>query len=97
MPPSPPEIIGLFEQFITHYGGVGAGWFIGVAESAERTLAETHGVDMEQWVWVYARAESPEAARQVIKHFVQMAGLPAFFPEEESPETRSVYVFRKNG
>ncbi|MEW6777790.1 MAG: hypothetical protein AB1405_15945 [Bdellovibrionota bacterium] len=96
MPKSPPEIIGLFEQFISHYGGVGQGWFIGVAESAERTLAEKHGVDMEQGVWVYARAESPEAARQVLEHFAEVVGLPAFEPEEESEETRSVYVFRKS-
>ena len=70
MPKSMPKIIDDIKSHIQKRGGNYSDWYVGISKDAKDRLLSGHGVKEKKDVWIYRKASSSEAAREIEDYFV---------------------------
>jgi len=76
-------------------GGPYSGWYVGIAEDPEDRLFNDHSVQRKGDYWIYRKAESHTAARNVEDYFVNDVGTKGGTGGGDE-NTKSVYAYKTN-
>jgi hypothetical protein len=67
----------IIDEIKTHIQRCGADygtWYVGISNSVNDRLFDTHGVKKKQDAWIYRKASSSQIAREIEEHFVNNLG-----------------------
>jgi len=81
-------------EYIRSKEGTYAGWFVGSAKDVEDQLFNYHKVSKENDKWVSYEVDSPEAAKNVVKYFLDKLKTQGSLSDD--PEVKSLYAYRTN-
>jgi len=74
MAKSEEDIKSDVKDYIRKCGGSYPNWYVGISKDAKHRLFDEHGVDEQDDRWIYSRAYSSQAARNVESYFVNELG-----------------------
>jgi hypothetical protein len=86
------ELLGYIKEFDQRFEN----WFVGIAEDPKKTLAETHGLDLDADLWIYKQALSFSAARAVQRYFLERLNTDGIAITEGDENLDCVYAYQKN-
>ncbi|MHB0991812.1 MAG: hypothetical protein ACYC3O_01870 [Burkholderiales bacterium] len=81
--------------YMKEFGGGFCEWYVGVAEDAEQTLFESHGLDRDRDLWIYRPALTERATETVLRYFMDILQTAGDFPDQIPPEATIVFAYRK--
>lgn len=90
------QIIEDIRTHIQRRGGSYNDWYVGIGLKAKECLFKDHGVKPKGDRWILRRAESPQAAREVLDYFVSILATDYGVPRGDGMED-AVYAYRKSG
>jgi len=85
------EILGYIKEFDQSFGN----WFVGIAEDPKKTLAETHGLDLDTDRWIYKQALSFAAAQTVQRYFLERLKTDGVAITQGDENLDCVYAYQK--
>ncbi len=94
MAKSEDEIKLEIQNYIDKRGGSYPSWYVGISGEPEDRLFKDHGVVQESATWVYATAQTSNAARRIERYFVDTLGTDGG-PGGGDGDTRAVYAYKK--
>lgn len=83
--------------YIKEFDQVFENWFVGITEDPRKTLADTHGLDLEKDHWIYKQALSFTAARTVQLYFLERLKTDGVAVIDGNENLDCVYAYHKAG
>lgn len=87
------QIIADIDAYMTSVGGRASDWYVGIASDPEARLFNDHGVARVGGNWIWRRAISSDAAREVEKAYLDTGHDGG--PGGGDSSTDCVYAYRK--
>jgi hypothetical protein len=81
------------ETYIKKDGTPYYSWYVGILENPEKLLFEEHFVE-ENGLWIYEFAPNSQAARRIVKYFLNVLGTDGE-PGEEDIYAKGIYAYKK--
>jgi hypothetical protein len=83
--------------YIKEFDQVFDNWFVGITDDPRKTLADTHGLDLEKDHWIYKQALSFTAARTVQLYFLERLKTDGVAVIDGNENLDCVYAYHKTG
>lgn len=95
MPYTEEQIKTEIKNYMADSGGVYNSWYVGVSKNPKNRLFNDHKVDEKVDSWIYLRAFSSDAARNVEDYFVNTLGTDGDVGGGDE-DADYVYAYKKN-
>ena len=91
---SSAQIVTKIIEYVASNGGSYSDWYAGIASDPKDRLFNSHGVQEHSGVWIYAPADSSQAARDAEQHLISRLGTDGG-PGGGDLSTTWVYAYKK--